>query len=242
MEGPGVFYIKEKLSFLKGKIPVEVKGNTKENKEILIAKRIVDIKSLGKNLIFEFDDFYLLIHFLMYGSLRINEKRENKIERLSIKFKDTELNFYNTSVKIVKKEDFIIDPSIDVMSENFDKSRAKKSIKKSNELITDLLLDQSTFAGVGNIIKNEALFRAKIHPLSISNRIDENFIDDLIEKIISFSYEFYLVRKFNKSLKNHLLIYGKKVCPNDNDKVKLKYLGKTKRKTYFCECCQKLFI
>lgn len=234
--------IKEKLSFLKGNVPIEVKGNTKENKEILIGKKIVDVKSFGKILIFEFDEFYLFIHFLMYGSFRINEKRENKIERLSIKFKNTEINFYNTSVKLIKKEDFIFDPSIDIMSEKFDKLKAKRVIKNSNELITDILLDQTAFAGVGNIIKNEALFRAKIHPLSISNRIDEAFIDDLIDKVISFSFEFYLVRKLNKSLKNHLLIYGKKFCPNDNEKVKLKYLGKTKRKTYFCESCQKLFI
>lgn len=242
MEGPGVFLIKEKLSFLKGEAPIEVKGNTKENKEILIGKKIVDIKSLGKNLIFEFDDFYLLIHFLMYGSLRINEKRENKIERLSIKFKDTEINFYNTSLKITKKEDFYFDPTIDIMNESFDRLKAKKILKNSNELITDILLDQRKFAGVGNIIKNEALFRAKIHPLSISNKIDEIYIDNLIDKVISFSYEFYLVRKFNKSLKNHLLIYSKKFCPNDNEMVKIKYLGKTKRKTYFCESCQKLFI
>jgi hypothetical protein len=33
-------------------------------------------------------------------------------------------------------------------------------------LVCDALLDQNVFAGVGNIIKNEVLFRIRVHPLS----------------------------------------------------------------------------
>ncbi|MCX8095732.1 MAG: hypothetical protein N3D74_06060 [Caldisericia bacterium] len=242
MEGPGVLLIKEKLSFIRDKIILDVNGNTKENKELLIGKRVLDIKSFGKKLIFEFDDFYLIIHFLMYGSFRINEKRENKRERLSIVINNSEINFYNTSIKIIKRDEFYLDQSIDIMSENFDKLKAKNKIKNSKKIISDILLDQGTFAGVGNIIKNEALFRANVHPLSIGEKIEEEYIDNLIEKVLSFSYEFYLVRKFNKRLKNHLLIYGKKICSIDGEKIKLKYIGETKRKTYFCESCQRLFV
>lgn len=239
MEGPGVYLIKEKLKFLKGKKSIFVSGNTKENKEIIVGKKLLDIKSLGKRLIFEFDSFYLIIHFLMYGSFRINEKRKDKKERISIKFEDAEINFYNTSVKIIKKEDFIYDPTIDIMSEHFDKIKAKKEIKNSDKFICDMLLDQNVFAGVGNIIKNEALFRARIHPLSICKNIEEKFIDKLIENILSFSYEFYTLRKMGKSLKNYLLIYGKKFCSICQTKIKIKYI--CGRKTYFCENCQKLF-
>ncbi|MEO0280611.1 MAG: DNA-formamidopyrimidine glycosylase family protein [candidate division WOR-3 bacterium] len=241
MEGPGVYLIKEKLKFLKGKIPIAVSGNTRENKEIIVGKKLLDVKSFGKRLIFEFDSFYLIIHFLMYGSLRINEKRKNKKERISIKFKNTELNFYNTSVKILKKEDFIYDPKIDIMSRDFDKIKAKEKIKNSDKFICDIILDQNIFAGVGNIIKNEALFMAGIHPLSICKSIEEKLIDKLIDSILSFSYDFYLLRKTNKSLKEKLFIYGKKFCRICNSKIKLKYTGEKKRKSFFCENCQKLF-
>lgn len=242
MEGPGVYLIKEKLKFLKGKIPISVSGNTKENKEIIVGKKILDVKSLGKKLIFEFDSFYLIIHFLMYGSFRINEKRKDKKERISIKFKDAEINFYNTSVKIVKKDEFIYDTKIDIMSKDFDKIKAKEKIKNSEKFICDILLDQNIFAGVGNIIKNEALFRAGIHPLSIGKNIEEKFIDKLIDNILSFSYDFYTLRKMGKLLKNNLLIYGKKFCSICQAKVKVKYMGERKRKTYFCENCQKLTL
>ncbi len=242
MEGPGVYLIKESLQFLKDKTILKVSGNTKENKEILIGKKVVDIKSHGKRLIFEFEKSYLIIHFLMYGSLRINEKRDRKSERLSLKFDDNEINFYNTSIKIVEKDKFSFSDDNDIMSRNFNKEKAKERIKNSNRLITDLLLDQEIFAGVGNIIKNEALFRAKIHPLSIGNKIYDKAIEKLIEEVISFSYEFYLSRKFKEPIKNKLKIYGKKFCPNSSEKVKIKYLGETKRKTYFCESCQILYM
>ncbi|MEO0268884.1 MAG: DNA-formamidopyrimidine glycosylase family protein [candidate division WOR-3 bacterium] len=236
-----MYLIKEKLSFLKGKIPLAVSGNTKENKEIIVGKKLLDVKSFGKNLIFEFDSFYLLIHFLMYGSFRINEKRKDKDERLSIKFKDTVINFYNTSVKIIDKKDFVYDTTIDVMSKNFDKIKAKKKIKNSNRLICDILLDQNIFAGVGNIIKNEALFRAGIHPLSIGKNIEEKFINKLIDNVLFFSRVFYILRKRKKTLKNKLLIYGRKFCKICNKKVKVKYTGEYERKTYYCENCQKIF-
>ncbi|MBC7195085.1 MAG: hypothetical protein H5U37_05460, partial [Caldisericia bacterium] len=119
------------MEFLKNKKVLNVKGNTKENKEVLIGEKVLDVKSHGKKLIFEFENFYLLIHFLMYGSFRINEKREGKIERLSLVFNRDTINFYNTSIKILEKDKIIFSDENDVMSKNFNKERAKEKIKNS---------------------------------------------------------------------------------------------------------------
>ena len=44
-------------------------------------------------------------------------------------------------------------------------SKAKKKLKEiPDTLVADALLDQNIFAGVGNIIKNEVLWRIKVHP------------------------------------------------------------------------------
>ncbi|MEM5875509.1 MAG: DNA-formamidopyrimidine glycosylase family protein [Candidatus Aenigmatarchaeota archaeon] len=241
MEGPGVLVIKEKLEFLKGKIIEKVSGNTKEDKEKILNKRIVDIKSFGKRLIFDLEDVYLIIHFLMYGSFRINEKIENKKERLQILVNNNIINFYNTSVKIVEKSDFNIDERTDVMSNKFDKNLVKNKVKNYEGFVCDVLLDQNIFSGVGNIIKNEALFRAKIHPLSIAKNLDEKIVDNLIEEVIRFSNIFYLCRKRNKPLKDFMLIYGKRKCPSCNSKVRIMNLGKYNRRTYYCENCQILY-
>ena len=45
--------------------------------------------------------------------------------------------------------------------------RAPEAARRCREtLVCDALLDQNVFAGVGNIIKNEVLFRIRVHPLS----------------------------------------------------------------------------
>lgn len=241
MEGPGVHVIKERLSFLKGKIVINATGNTKEKKDLLIGKRVIDIKAVGKKLYIEFEDLYLIIHFLMYGSFRINERKEGLKERLSLIFEDFTINFYNCSVKIKDKSSIKIDTSIDVLSEDFNVEKVLEEIKNYNGYICDILLDQNVFGGVGNIIKNEALFRARVHPLSISKNLDDKTAKTLIKEVIKFSKIFYKRRKENKRLKPYLLIYGRKKCLSCGSIIKLKYLGKTKRKTYYCENCQKIF-
>ncbi len=241
MEGPGVYLIKEKLSFLKGQKILSVSGNTRENKKILINKKINNIFSHGKKLIFELDDFYLVIHFLMYGTYSIDKKIKNKKIRLSLKFKNNKVYFYNNSVKIFNKKDLFFNERNDIMSKNFDYQLAIYKILKSNELIVDTLINQEIFAGVGNIIKNEALFNSKIHPLSISSKIPLNKLEILIDKVLGFSRIFYEVRKKGQRLRNFCNVYGRKFCLRCKSKINIKYLGKFKRKTFYCENCQKLY-
>lgn len=46
-----------------------------------------------------------------------------------------------------------------------------RSMRTKNRMIKPLLLDQSVLAGMGNIYVDECLFRARIHPVRISNRV-----------------------------------------------------------------------
>jgi endonuclease-8 len=51
-------------------------------------------------------------------------------------------------------------------------NKARKKLKAiPKTMICDALLDQQIFSGVGNIIKNEVLYRVKLHP--------ENNISDI---------------------------------------------------------------
>lgn len=109
------------------------------------------------------------------------------------------------------------------------------------ELICDLLLDQKIFAGVGNIIKNEALFSAKLHPLSIVGHIPEEKLVDLISSVRDFSERFYNVRKRDDKLTTLLQIYRKKQCPVCTERVMMKRTGKRQRVSFFCPECQILY-
>ena len=53
------------------------------------------------------------------------------------------------------------------MNDDWDPKKAKKKLKAAPDMLAcDALLDQNIFAGSGNIIKNEVLFRIFVHPAS----------------------------------------------------------------------------
>src|SRR6185436_12550503 len=127
-----------------------VKGNTKIGKERLLNQKITDLKSWGKHFIICFEGFFVRIHFLMYGSYRINGKKKNP-PRLALKFKNGEFNFYNCSIKIVEGDFYSeYNEEIDVMSEKWSEKKAIRTLKKAGKktMVCDALLNQTIFAGV----------------------------------------------------------------------------------------------
>lgn len=166
-EGPSILILKEALQPFKGKKIVSAGGNTKVDISRLEGKKIIDFKSWGKHFLICFKTFTVRIHLMMFGSYRINERKDTQ-PRLSLIFANGEINFYTCSVKIIEGDIAeIYDWEADVLSDYWSAATAKKKLKKHPErLACDVLLDQDIFAGVGNIIKNEVLFRTHIHPLS----------------------------------------------------------------------------
>lgn len=55
--------------------------------------------------------------------------------------------------------------SLDICSSRFRFSRSEEAVRsQSSRMLCDVLLDQAVMPGVGNIIKNEALFDSGLHP------------------------------------------------------------------------------
>lgn len=55
--------------------------------------------------------------------------------------------------------------SLDVCSSKFSFSRSEEAVRsQSSRMLCDVLIDQAVMPGVGNIIKNEALFDSGLHP------------------------------------------------------------------------------
>jgi endonuclease-8 len=64
--------------------------------------------------------------------------------------------------------DLIYEWDADVMNSAWDPQKTLNKLTKYRKLmVCDSLLDQSICAGVGNIIKNEVLFRIRLHPESL---------------------------------------------------------------------------
>jgi endonuclease-8 len=242
MEGPSLKAIAEKISCIEGLLIYEVSGNTKAGKERLGGKRVTRIYTVGKRLVIETDHLAVVIHFLMFGSYRLNERRENMAPRLSLSFNGNELNFYNCSVKILSKSELEeLDLRSDILNPEFDREKAMDEIKGYVGLIADLLLDQAVFGGVGNIIKNEALYGAAIHPESISKNIPDERVMALNEETVRFSREFLDLKRVNKPLKPILHVYRKKICERCGSAIQRKKTGERKRMSFFCPSCQVVY-
>ena len=242
-EGPSIVILKEAVFLFKGKVVVGAEGNTKAlDLAIFENQPINDFKSWGKHFLICFNDFTIRIHFMLFGSYRINESKQTPA-RLSLKFDDGELNFYACSVQLIEGDlDILYDWTADVMNEHWDGEKARLKLRSHpNTLVCDALLDQNIFAGVGNIIKNEVLFRIGLHPLSTVGSIPDETLEDLISEAVNYSFDFLRWKK-EFTLKKHWLAHTKTVCPRDNVPFIKKYLGKTKRRSFYCEICQKYYV
>ena len=239
-EGPSIVILKEQLELFKGKKIEIVTGNAKIDITRLKNLKVIDFKSWGKHFLICFNGFFLRIHFLMFGTYRINEKKEYA-PRLSLTFKNGEVNFYACSIKLIEGDPIeLYDWETDIMSDQWNALRAVKAMKQMPKVkACDVLLDQEIFSGIGNIIKNEVLFNARIHPESEIGALSPKKIRGLVKEARDYSLNFYEWKKIYV-LKKHWLIYKKKECPRCKIPVIRTHLGINKRLTFFCSNCQLL--
>jgi len=240
-EGPTIVILKEEVQPFTGKEVIAVSGNTKVEIDRLQGKKVIAFKSWGKHFLICFEGITVRIHFLMFGSYRINERKETPV-RLGLTFPDGELNFYTCSVKLLEGDvNDHYDWSADVMSDDWNPKKAKAKLKLvPDKLICDALLEQDIFSGVGNIIKNEVLYRVKVHPESQTGDIPAARLKTVIEEARIYSFQF-LEWKKKYELKKHWLAHTKKTCLRCNLPMIKKYTGVKKRRSFFCENCQKLY-
>ncbi|MEO6304253.1 MAG: DNA-formamidopyrimidine glycosylase family protein [Bacteroidia bacterium] len=241
-EGPSIVILKEELKSFKGKKVLEVSGNAKIELHRALNLKIKDLKSWGKHFLICFDGFFFRIHLLMFGSYRINEKKDVP-PRLSLKFKTGEFNFYNCSIKLIEGDvNDHYDWETDVMSESWNSKKVEKKVKELKKVkACDALLDQEIFSGVGNIIKNEVLFRIKVHPDSYMNALSLKKLKELVKEAHDYSWDFYTWKK-KFELRKHWRIYRQKECPRCKIKTITAYMGKRDRLTCYCANCQELFV
>lgn len=241
-EGPSIVLLKEEVQQFTGKEVIAVSGNSKIDQERLLHKTVIAFKSWGKHFLVCFEGFTLRIHFLMFGSYRINEKKEGRPIRLNLSFENGEINLYTCSIKYLEGDlNAHYDWSADVMGDAWNPRKAKaKLLAKPNMLICDALLEQDIFAGVGNIIKNEVLYRVRVHPESLVSKISAPKIKAIIEEARHYSFQF-LDWKRNYELKKHWLAHTKKQCLRCNLPIIKKHTGTKKRRSFICEKCQRLY-
>ncbi|WP_308936682.1 DNA-formamidopyrimidine glycosylase family protein [Duganella radicis] len=242
-EGPSIVILREEAARFAGRTIVRAGGNSKAvDYAALAGQPIVALRSWGKHFLIQLPDRVLRIHLLMFGSYRINERKDAE-PRLSLVFEDgEEFNFYTCSVKTLPPDlDAQYDWSADVMSDQWSARVALKKLRARPEmLVCDATLDQEIFSGAGNIFKNEVLFRIRVHPLSAVGALPAAKQRELVEQMRVYAFDFLRWKKAFV-LKQHWLAHTKRLCPRCEIPFLKAHLGKTHRRSFYCERCQKLY-
>jgi endonuclease-8 len=242
-EGPSIYMLRELASPFVGQVIQHASGNCKTLDVLaLVGQPVVAVRSWGKHLLIQLPFLSLRIHLLMFGTYRINERKET-VPRLSLQFANNEeLNFCSCSVRPLSADLAEYDWRVYMMSDQWDPALARKQLRDMPEtLVCDALLDQMVFASVGNIIKNEVLFRLRIHPQSTIRALPVRKLRELVAQARQYSFEFMEWKKANV-LRAHWQAHNQKICPRCVIPFERAHPGKSHRRCFFCEQCQQRYV
>ena len=186
-------------------------------------KKIMNTSRLGKQLsLYLQNNLILLFHLKMTGqviyqgiSLGHPTPKEdkttlpNKSTRLIFTFSDQSKLFFNDQrkfgwVKLLNQSELIEaqkNLGVDLLSPKFTPKYFYNQLQSSSRVIKQILLDQSKFAGIGNIYANDALFLSHIHPQTVSRQISFSQSKILLRHLIKIKAKikismFYFTKGF----------------------------------------------
>jgi endonuclease VIII len=252
MEGPSLHLAAEQLQPFIGRKIERVSGNSKIGIERLPGLKVKEIFAWGKHLVFQFDTFALRVHFMLWGTFAATVRgrsvtgdyRRSGPPRLVLNFPNGEITIWAASVKFVEDPDAksTYDFSADIMADEWDGRAALAKVRAfSRGEIADVLLDQAIFGGVGNIIKNEVLFRTRVNPFARVRDISDRKLRAIVADARTFSFRFLELRR-TFSLRKNLEVYRRSACPRCGGKIERRVHGQRARRSFFCPRCQRVRI
>jgi len=268
-------FLESKLTHKKiSKIEIITPKSFVGDPELVEGQKIIKFTRLGKQLSIHLQNkLIILFHLKMTGQIILGDlifghptpKEDkthlpNKSTRLVFTFSDKTKLFFNDQrkfgwVKVLNKDElaeFQKNVGIDVLNRDFTDKYFYHQLQSSSRAVKLVLLDQSKFAGIGNIYANDALFLSKINPKISSKKISpkksqllrQNLID-LMKESISHGGS---TAKDNKYIhpdgtvgqhQYHFRVYQRDgqaclVCQTPIKRIKVGGRG-----TFFCPNCQK---
>lgn len=228
----------------------------------LEGERVAAVERRGKYLIVRFEsERVLLIHLRMTGSLRHDggEATADDPHRRAVVTLDNgsdvayrDVRRFGTWLLLEPGElepylaTRIGDEPLDAL---FTPARLAERLAGRRAPLKAALLDQRTLAGMGNIYVDEALWRARIHPLRPAERLDRNEVRRL-HRAVRAALEAGIARQGSTlrdyrlpdggsgSMQDEFKVYGRTGEPCDRcgtPIVKTRVVG---RGTWFCPTCQ----
>ena len=242
MEGPQVRHYRDWVNRLTRQKLVSVAGERAAQAEPFVGLPLPRAISRGKLLFIPFtSDEALRIHCLMFGDVRINEPRAGKRLTLRLRLPNDVIDVYLGAAKRVPAAQADETPAhLDLMDGAWDPAAAwrKARAELPDAYLTDALLDQSAFPGLGNKIETEALFMAGLHPLRRVRDVSPAEARRLTSAVGSFATLFYERFGRGENIQPVTRVYRRRTCPTCGGAVVKQDLGELNRRNHFCPRCQ----
>ena len=224
---------------------------------------IQSLSRRGKYILISLNRSALIVHLRMTGQLLFLQKEataKNALHvRTALHFEDGSVLLFNDVRKfgriyhvhsVNEKLDRL---GVDALDPQFNASGFYTMLQAANMNIKAFLLSQRFVSGLGNIYVDESLFRAEIHPASVSKKISRKKAEKLFDTMRSV-LEFAILnmgstisdyRDANGNVGNaqhFFYVYQQqgKPCVTCGSAIKkMKHAG---RGTHFCPKCQTLYV
>jgi formamidopyrimidine-DNA glycosylase len=158
-------------------------------------RRVDRLNRRGKYLVWELEgDVYLLMHLRMTGTLLLDPVGAPPYTRVWFRLEGHDLAYtdprrFGTGELALGGEAldafFAARLGLEPFDEAFTGAYLHALTKTSRAPVKAFLLDQKRVAGVGNIYADEALFRARIHPLRPANRLTRPQAEALRDAVVA---------------------------------------------------------
>lgn len=225
-------------------------------------RTIEEVKRRGKFLLIGFDDHsHLVCHLRMEGKLFLFGKGETdfgKFARVILHLADGEELVFDDIRKFGRfwfyppKQPITCIENLGPEANDLSPQYVLSILKATSRPIKEVLLDQTKFAGIGNIYADEIFFAAKINPFQKATKIatahNAALIASEAKRILDSAIECHgsTVRTYRASNKvlgqyqSHLFVYSRsgKKCLVCGTKIMKRELNG--RGTSFCPHCQKV--
>lgn len=217
---------------------------------------ILDVSRRAKFIVLHLNIGFIPIHLRMTGRLYPNDTIPN-VNHISAVFQLTDkfLIFQDTRKfgRIYWYDDweeFDVKSGVEPLGDQFTKDWLKQSLYSRKRQMKALLLDQRFIAGLGNIYVDEVLWKARIHPLTISSDISSiksnrlhTSIKVILEQAIEYNGTTFINFTFQDgipgSYRNQLQVFDRVGLPCKRCSSGIKKIKVVGRGTYYCPRCQK---
>lgn len=211
----------------------------------LEGRTLDSVEARGKHLIAHFSGGVAIhSHLGMNGSWRIFADGRTPFGKpwlLLASGRGVAAQFGGKLLRLVSESRIRNDPGLmqlgpDPLASAFDPDDAARRLLSSgaDRQVGDAILDQQVIAGIGNVIRNEALFASRIDPFRRIRDLQPEEAEDLVranQRIMQVS--------IRRGRRPHNVYRGdRRPCPNCGERIRVAGQGDANRATYWCPRCQ----